>query len=325
MRRLRARLPRSSALAATLAATLATTLVLAGCTTAGRRPTAADAGGPLLAITMDDLPVHGPLPAGETRTSVAERILAAFRAAGVPEVYGFVNGAAAEREPGSDGALAAWSAAGYPLGNHTWSHPNLDQVSAAAFEAELARNEATLERFAPGRDWRWLRYPYLVEGSARARRDSVRAALARRGYRIAAVTMDYSDWQWNDAYARCRAGGSAPALEALELAYLANVREAAARARTVSRALYGRDVPYVLLTHVSPFNARMMPRVLAAYREAGFRFTTLAAAQADSIYREDMEPGRPAGPTSLEARARARGAPVPPRTDRTAMLAAACR
>ena len=40
--------------------------------------------------------------------------------------------------------------------------------------------------------------------------------------------------------------------------------------------MYGRDVPYVLLTHISPFNARMMPRVLGVYRDEGFEFTTLA-------------------------------------------------
>jgi len=76
---------------------------------------------------------------------------------------------------------------------------------------------------------------------------------------------------------------------------------------------------------VGAFNARMMPRILALYRQEGFRFTTLEAAQRDSIYRRDMDPGLPAGPQSLEARARQRGLPIPPRTDRSAMLAAACR
>lgn len=278
----------------------------------------------MLAITMDDLPVHGRLPEGETRVSVAERILAAFREAGVPEVYGFANGAHVERNPESGAVLAAWADAGYPLGNHTWSHRNLNQVSAAEFEAEIVRNEATLQRFARGGDRRWFRYPYLAEGADAARRDSVRAILARRGYRIAAVTMDFLDWQWNEAYARCRAGGSPQALEALESAYLENVREVIERSRSVSRSIYGRDVPYVLLTHASPFNARMMPRVLDVYRAEGFRFTTLAAAQRDSVYRQDVDPGRPAGPTSLEARARERGLPVPPRADRTAMLGAVC-
>ena len=297
-------------------------LGLLGCATASPRQ---EPEGPQLAITMDDLPVHGTLPPGETRASVGRRILAAFKAAGVPEVHGFVNGVQLEREPGSDSALTAWTEAGYPLGNHTWSHRNLNQVSAQEFEAEIARNEATLQRFGKGELRRWLRYPYLVEGSDPAKRDSVRAAVARRGYRIAAVTMDYSDWQWNDAYLRCLVPGREAGLAALDSAYLANVREAANRSRTLSRALYGRDIPYVLLTHIGMFNARMMPRVLDVYRQEGFRFTTLEAAQKDSVYRRDMDPSQPAGPTSLEARARQRGLPIPPRTDRSAMLSSACK
>ena len=307
--------------AAALAPAALLALLALGCATLA--PPAAD--GPQLAITMDDLPVHGALPAGDDRRAVAERIVAAFREAGVPEVYGFVNGAGVEREPALGAVLDAWTAAGYPLGNHGWSHRNLDQVSAAEFEAEIVRNETTLERFGAGRDWRWFRYPFLAEGRDPAKRDSIRAVLARRGYRIAAVTMDFSDWQWNDAYARCRAGGDPAALERLERAYLDVVREGIVRSRSMARSLHGRDVPYVLLTHVSPFNARMLPRVLALYRTEGFRFTTLAAAERDSIYRHDVDPSRPAGPTSLEARARERGLPVPPREDRTAMLDAACR
>ena len=297
-------------------------LVLLGCATAAPRQ---EPDAPQLAITMDDLPVHGPLPPGETRASVARGILAAFKAAGVPEVYGFVNGFHLEREAGSDAALSAWHAAGYPLGNHTWGHRNLNQVSAEEFDAEIARNEATLTRFGGGTLHRWLRYPYLAEGNDAAKRDAVRAAVARRGYRIAAVTMDYSDWQWMEAYVRCLAPGKEAGLAALETAYLENVREAANRSRTLSRALYGRDVPYVLLTHIGAFNARMMPRVLELYRQEGFRFTTLEAAQQDSIYRRDMDPSQPAGPTSLEGRARQRGVPIPPRTDRQAMLRDACR
>ena len=297
-------------------------LTLAGCATAARQPETA---APQLVITMDDLPVHGTLPPGETRLSVAQRILSAFKAAGVPEVYGFVNGFQLDREPGSEAALSAWTEAGYPLGNHTFSHRNLNQMSAAEFDADLARNEETLRRFGGGELRRWLRFPYLAEGNDPAKRDSVRAAVARRGYRIAAVTMDYSDWQWNEAYARCAAPGHEAGLAALETAYLDNVRESAHRARTLSRTLYGRDIPYVLLTHVGAFNARTMPRVLEVYRAEGFRFSTLEAAQRDTVYRRDMDPTQPAGPTSLEARARQRGVPIPPRTNRAAMLAAACR
>lgn len=274
---------------------------------------------------MDDLPVHGPLPDGETRRGVAERLAAAFRAAEVPEVYGFVNGAEVVGDPELESVLSTWVAAGFPLGNHTWSHRNLDELTVEEFEGEIVRNEAVLRRFGGAGDWRWFRYPYLVEGSDSAKRAGIRAILARRGYRIAAVTTSFADYEWNDAYLRCRAKQDPEGMETLEEAYLEAVGESIERTRTLSRSIYGRDVPYVLLTHISPFNARMMPRVLEVYRNAGFEFITLAEAERDSIYRADVDPSRPAGPTDLAGRARERGLTAPPRPNRASMLAAACR
>src|SRR3954469_18440000 len=134
--------------------------ILAGLAALAAAPATA-ASPPEIAITVDDLPVHGPLPAGETRLSTAEKMIAALKGARLKGVYGFVNGGIAENSPGSDAALVAWRKAGFPLGNHTWSHPNLNDVSAAAYEAEIARDEPILQRLARGTDWRWFRYPYL--------------------------------------------------------------------------------------------------------------------------------------------------------------------
>lgn len=305
---------------------LAVCLTWAAVVGACASPQPREAGSDLrIAITMDDLPVHGGLPEGETRTDVSERIVAAFRAAGVPEVYGFINASGVEGDADQEGALRAWVAAGYPLGNHTWSHRNLNQLSVAEFAAEIDRNEEALRRIEGAGDWKWFRYPFLAEGNDPAKRDSVRALLAERGYRIAAVTTSFSDYEWNDAYQRCRASGDAAGLAALEEGYLQAVRESIQRARELSQRVHERDVPHVLLTHISPFNARMMPRVLQQYREAGFTFVTLEEAQRDPLFEGDMDPMRTAPPTDLGRQARERGIEIPRGTDRRALLAEACR
>src|SRR5437870_11155001 len=74
-----------------------------------------------MAITFDDLPASGPEVPGMSRLQVHREILAALRKHGVPRVYGFVNGKGAEH-PDGRAALEAWVAAGYPLGNHSYSH-----------------------------------------------------------------------------------------------------------------------------------------------------------------------------------------------------------
>jgi peptidoglycan/xylan/chitin deacetylase (PgdA/CDA1 family) len=265
---------------------------------------------PMIALTFDDLPVHGPLPVGETPQAVADALLAALRSASVGEAFGFVNAASATRDPALMRVLRSWRGAGYPLGNHGWSHANLDTVSTKAFTTEIVRNEAPLERLMGERDWRWFRYPFLAEGSDPARRLAVRKTLADRNYRIAPVSMDFSDWAWNAAYARCSASGDTSAIAAMETSFLAAARESAAASRTMARSLYGRDIPYVLLLHVGAFDARMMPRLLAMYRAEGFRFGTLDEALRHPAYAADALPGKPPHPASLEGKLSEAGLPV---------------
>src|SRR5580698_9940871 len=79
-----------------------------------------------IAITFDDLPAHSVLPPGETRMDVVRAVVKALQDAHVPLTYGFVNGVRIEENPGDADVLNFWSAAGNPLGNHTWLHMNLN-------------------------------------------------------------------------------------------------------------------------------------------------------------------------------------------------------
>src|SRR6266581_2454356 len=101
-----------------------------------------------IAFTWDDLPAHSALPQGETRTEIGRRLIGTMKQAHLPPVYGFVNGVAIEREPASAPMLKDWRDAGFPLGNHTWSHMNLNTSSLADWEADLLKNEPVLRQYA---------------------------------------------------------------------------------------------------------------------------------------------------------------------------------
>ena len=92
-----------------------------------------------------------------------------------------------------------WHQAGLGLGNHTFSHPNLNRVTASEYIADIERNEAVLAEVAGPRWERIFRYPYLHEGDTLQKRDAVRRWLTARGYQIAQVTVYFDDWAWNDA------------------------------------------------------------------------------------------------------------------------------
>jgi peptidoglycan/xylan/chitin deacetylase (PgdA/CDA1 family) len=291
--------------------------LLTGCTNVSQSRVAQ----PMVAITIDDLPLHGPLPRGETPLSVARNVIEALKAQNV-EAYGFVNGYWTQRDSSTSEVLNSWRAAGLPLGNHGWSHRHLNEMTAAEFEQELLRNEPLLA--TGGEDWRWFRYPFLDEGESSEKRTASRNILARHGYKIAAVTMDFSDWMWTAPYERCRNADDQVAVARLEKLYLQAALESIGYYRRLSKVVYGRDIPYVLLLHVSAFEGRMLPRLLQLYRDEGFRFVSLRDAESDAAYADQAQPQLPAERQGLENKASAKMT-LPQRTDFASILESMCK
>jgi len=276
---------------------------------------------PEIAVTIDDLPVHAPYPPGLTPLAVNRQMIASLKAAHVP-VTAFVN-AVNVKDAGTMQALHEWRAAGFTLGNHTWSHPHLSELTIAQFEGEVTRGEPVLSKLGGDSDWRWFRYPFLDEGKDPSQRAAARAVLASHGYRVADVTTGFSDWAWTPAYARCSAKHDRAGIERLQQLYLGAVRRSIADDRETSRRLYGRDIPYVLLMHVSAMSAHMMPEVLRVYRAAGYRFVSLAEAERDPVYRSDVDLTLPP-PQSRAELAMRRHVSLPAPADYGAQLDAAC-
>jgi len=278
-----------------------------------------------IAFTWDDLPAHSALPPGETRVEIGRKLIAAMQAERMPPVYGFMNGVQLDREPDSAPMLKDWTYAGYLLGNHTWSHMNLNTMDLVDWEADLRKNEPLLDKYAEGNDWHWLRFPFLAEGDTSAKRADARAFLAAHGYRIAAVTMSFGDYMWNEPYARCVAKNDTTAIAQLESSYLQAAAEDADFRRAMSKALFSHDIPYVLLMHIGAFDARMLPRLLKLYRDKGFTFISLQDAENDPFYASALDPSLPEQPDSLEAAMQARSLPMPARPKTSVDVNSLCR
>ena len=240
-----------------------------------------------IALTFDDLPSHGPLPQGLSRVDIIDSIIAALRAARAPQVYGFVNAKRLEDEPGSGQVLQLWREAGFRLGNHTFSHMDLDTNSLEAFEKDIIANEGTLQKYAAGQDWHWFRFPYLHEGDTTEKHHAIEAFLKEHGYKVAEVTLSFGDYAYNEPYARCLATNDVPAIEQLKRSYLDGAAESLDLGRKISNQLYHQDTKYIMLLHVGGFQTVMLPKLLELLRQKTFQLITLPEAAADPVYNED--------------------------------------
>jgi peptidoglycan/xylan/chitin deacetylase (PgdA/CDA1 family) len=253
-----------------------------------------------IAITVDDLTVHGALPGGQAWPGIAQSFVDTLKAHGVPEAYGFVNAKRIAEAPESEPVLDVWRRAGYPLGNHTYSHLGLSKApSLQAWIDDVRRGEAPIVARMKGADWQVLRYPFLDAGDSAERHDGALAWLTKQGYRVADVTISFDDWAYTEPYARCLAKGDTAAAGALRTEFLKRADETIARTTAVSQRVYGRMIPQVLLTHMGAFSAATLPDVLKRLDAAGAQYVPLALAQADPAYHD---PSPQAGNGSLMER-----------------------
>jgi peptidoglycan/xylan/chitin deacetylase (PgdA/CDA1 family) len=243
-----------------------------------------------LAITMDDLPLNGMLPAGVTREETTRNVLAILKKRRVPPVYGFLNSKKIEGSADGAEALKLWAAA-EPVGNHTYSHMNLEENLAEAFERDIEQNEPALELLASADNWHWLRYPYLHEGDTVEKRRAVRAYLKARGYRMAQVSLDWEDYLWNTAYARCVEKKDSKSMAWLRSSYLNTAAEFLDLGREQAKLIYGHDINHVLLMHLGAFSSAILPDVLDLLKKRGFKLVTLEEAESDPVYEGDPDVG----------------------------------
>jgi peptidoglycan/xylan/chitin deacetylase (PgdA/CDA1 family) len=268
-----------------------------------------------VALTFDDLPLNGLLATGDKQSDYARATLAVLKKFRIPPSYGFINARGLEGNPDGATVLKLWIAAGHPLGNHTYSHLDLSKNSAEDFQLEVLRNEPVLELLMPEKAapaaFRWLRYPYLHEGDTLEKRRAVRAFLSANGYRIAQTTLDWEDYLWNSAYARCAMRKDAVSSQWLRESYLTAAKDFMRFQRENSRTVFGRDINHVLLLHQGAFSAHILPDLFALLKTEGFEIVTLDEAQSDPVYETDPDLAEAHGGTLIELTMQKKDIPWP--------------
>jgi peptidoglycan/xylan/chitin deacetylase (PgdA/CDA1 family) len=267
------------------------------------------AAGKRIALTFDDVP-RGPgaFLSQEERT---RRLIAALKTARVSQAAFFVNPGFLEdpERTGGEQRIAGYVAAGHVLANHSYSHPQLTAVTAAAYLADIDKAEAWLK----GREGRrpWFRFPFLNEGRQdKAKRDAVRAGLKARGLQNGYVTVDASDWHMEQLAIDAKKAGKAIDMDALRDLYVESHVEAAEYYDGLARQTLGRSPAHVLLLHETDLAALFIDDLVAALRRAGWDIVTADAAFADPI--NAAMPDVPSAQGTLtEALAWEKGLPAP--------------
>jgi peptidoglycan/xylan/chitin deacetylase (PgdA/CDA1 family) len=290
-------------------------LLEGGAGRAGQPPAPSAAATREVAITIDDLPSVSVLgnDFGQAERTTADLVSALSRHQ-VPAI-GFVN----ERKLAPDGTveprrvalLQQWIDAGLELGNHSYSHPDLNTTSLEAYEADVVEGETITRRLmtSAGKSLRYFRHPFLHTGRTPELRRELVAFLTSRGYRVAPVTIDNSDYVFAAAFDRVSATGNTAGAERIAAAYIDYIEAVTAYYEQQAVAIVGRDIAQTLLIHANALNAATFDRLAARLEARRYRFVPLDRALRDPAYELPDTYAGPGGITWLHRWALTAGTP----------------
>lgn len=220
-----------------------------------------------IAITIDDLPF-----VGESKNFHLDMIINSIKANEIPAT-GFVI--AGEISANNWQMLHKFREAGLGLGNHTFSHANLNRMNSDNYIQEIETADKILAPVLT--EPKYFRYPYLAmsEGAKKAK---VLDYLAAKNYQIAPITIDSRDFVFNQLLLAVQQQERRNFLNVLRPCYLNFIWQQTLKAEEHSRLVHKPDQAQILLIHANLLNAYVLPDIINLYKQNGYTFISLTEA-----------------------------------------------
>jgi len=243
-----------------------------------------------MAVTIDDLPYVRMgeaeyLPSARTATA---KILSTLKKHKVPAV-GFVNEFQLDfgnQREARIALLREWVNSGMVLGNHTYSHPDFNQLTVAQFEEQIEKGDVVTRQLMQSRRpyQLYFRHPMTHTGDTLEKKEAIEKFLAARGYKVTPHTIENSDFIFNVPYAQAVQKRDAALAKRLRDAYLDLTIAATEFAEKISPQIFSREIPQLLLIHSNDLNADCLDELLQRLTDRGYKFVTLDKVMSDPAY-----------------------------------------
>ena len=183
-------------------------------------------------------------------------------------------------------ALRKWLDAGHELGNQTYRHMNLYDTPLEAWKENVVSGEPLVTRLLAerGRKLKYFSHPYLNTGPDAETKRAAGEWLKGRGYTVHPVTIDSMDWLFAREHQEALRRGDAEVARKIASEYVPYMESMMEFYEGLSREVFGREIPQVLMLTTSPVVADQFDEMVAMLKRRGYRFVTLDEAVGDEAY-----------------------------------------
>lgn len=217
-----------------------------------------------IALTIDDLPF-----VGEYRNFHLNMMMETMLKQEVPAV-GFIIGGEVRKDNWE--LLQKFRDAGFGLGNHTFSHANLNKLQPEEYIIDIRKADKKLKSVLT--EPKYFRYPYLAMSSGE-KRNKILCYLAKKHYQVAPITIDSKDFVFNQRLLSVPEIDRRAYLNEMKPFYLNFIWQQTLKAEEHSQYHHNPEQGQILLIHANLLNAYVLPDIIKLYKENGYEFVSL--------------------------------------------------
>ncbi len=242
-------------------------------------------------FSIDDLPVvnYG-INTPEFHIQITEKLLSGLKKNEI-QAIGFVNEGKIYDAKGKviffqKENLEKWLKYRMDLGNHTLRHKDFNNVDFSDYTVEILKGEkitkALLSKY--NQEMKYFRHPFLHVGATQQRADSLENFLKNHKYITAPVTIDNEDYLFANAYQKVLIRKDSVLAHKIGKDYISYMEQKIFYYEKMSQALFGRQIPQILLIHASLLNADYIQALAEIYTKNEYKFTTMEQTMTDQAY-----------------------------------------
>jgi len=233
-----------------------------------------------IALTFDDAP-SASTPYFETHKRT-EELIRKLDLLKIPSVLIFANPCKREDISSVLEQLKQYRDRGHVIGNHTCTHPRLDEVGFTQFANDAERADQILRPLFSRQ--KFFRFPYLNEGSDARIRDQMREWLKSNQYRNGMVSADNEDPIFSYKLNQAKKLGKKINYEKVKRIFLRHILSSLACSDELAREIIGYSPKHVLLLHEIDATVMFLDALVNELRKEGWTVISATDAYEDKLY-----------------------------------------